>query len=92
MDADTDAVTSAEPRHPDAVAPERHWSIDAQGVRLHVHEWGDPTAPPLLLTHGMFDHGRGFDLLAPLLVAGGYRVLALDARAPTREHRWLRAL
>ena len=33
----------------------------------------------VLLCHGMFDHGRGFDLLAPLL-ADRFRVVAMDAR------------
>ena len=32
-----------------------------------MHEWGDPQATPILLCHGMFDHARGFDLLAPRL-------------------------
>lgn len=48
-------------------------------MRLHVSEWGNPEAPPVLLCHGMFDHGRGFDLLAPRL-ADRFWVLALDAR------------
>ena len=65
--------------YPDAVAPERGRWIESNGVRLRVHEWGDPTAPPLLLCHGMFDHSRGFDLLAPRL-ASHFHVLALDAR------------
>jgi pimeloyl-ACP methyl ester carboxylesterase len=49
------------------------------GVALNVLEWGDPQAPPLLLCHGMWDHGRSFALLAPLLTCR-YRVLAPDAR------------
>ena len=68
-----------EPSHPEAVAPERSRWITSNGVRLRVHEWGDPNATPILLCHGMFDHARGFDLLAPLL-AERYRVVALDAR------------
>jgi pimeloyl-ACP methyl ester carboxylesterase len=69
----------SEPRYPGAVAPERIRWIECNGVRLCVHEWGDPAAPPLLLCHGMFDHSRGFDLLAPRL-ASRFCVLALDAR------------
>ena len=68
-----------EPSHPEAVAPERSRWISSNGVRLRVHEWGDPQATPVLLCHGMFDHARGFDLLAPRL-AERFRVLALDAR------------
>lgn len=62
-----------------AVAPERRWRIDSLGVELCLSEWGDPAAAPVLLCHGMFDHGRGFDTLAPLLAAR-FRVVALDAR------------
>src|SRR5262245_1423325 len=68
-----------EPTYPGAVAPERTGTIESFGLRLHVSEWGDPAARPLVLTHGMFDHGRAFDLLAPLL-ATRFRVIALDAR------------
>jgi pimeloyl-ACP methyl ester carboxylesterase len=70
---------SAAPAYPGAVAPERAWSVDSHGVRLHLSEWGDPAAPPVLLCHGMFDHGLGFDTLAPL-VATRFRAIALDAR------------
>ncbi len=67
------------PSHPDAVAPERqHW-IDCRDVRLRVHEWGDPAAMPVLLSHGFIDHARGFDRLAPRL-AEHFRVIALDSR------------
>ena len=68
-----------EPRYPDAVAPERRSFFVSDGVRLRVDEWGDPAAPPLVLLHGAFDHGRGFDLLAPHL-ARRYRTLALTSR------------
>ncbi len=65
--------------YPNAVAPERERSLVSSGVRLHISEWGDPERPPVLLTHGMWDHGRGFDTLAPLL-AEHYRVRAGDGR------------
>lgn len=64
---------------PGAVEPERERFVESLGVRLHVVEWGDPAAPPLLLCHGFWDHVRGFATLAPLL-ATRYRVAALDAR------------
>jgi len=68
-----------EPTYPGAVAPERVRTIESLGLRLRLSEWGDPARPPLVLCHGMFDHGRGFDVLAPLL-AERFRVIALDAR------------
>jgi pimeloyl-ACP methyl ester carboxylesterase len=61
------------------VEPEREGFVESAGIRLHYLEWGDPTGEPLLLTHGMWDHARSFAVLGPLL-AGRYRVLALDAR------------
>ena len=67
------------PTYSGAVAPERSRDFDSRGFRLRVHEWGDPRGEPLVLCHGMWDHGRGFDLLAPWL-AERYRVVAIDAR------------
>ncbi|MEW6272125.1 MAG: alpha/beta hydrolase [Thermodesulfobacteriota bacterium] len=68
-----------EPTFAGAVPPERTRRFDSLGVALHLSEWGDPAAPPVVLLHGMFDNGRGFDLLAPLL-AERFRVIAIDAR------------
>jgi pimeloyl-ACP methyl ester carboxylesterase len=68
-----------EPGYPGAAAPERSRFFVARGMRLRVDEWGDPAAAPVVLLHGAFDHGRGFDLLAPLL-ATRFRVLALTSR------------
>ena len=69
----------SEPQYPGAVAPERQRFFATDGVRLRVDEWGDPSATPVVLLHGAFDHGRGFDLLAPLL-AERFHVLALTSR------------
>ena len=66
--------------HPGAVTPTRQRGVASYGVRLAVHEWGDESAPPLLLAHGGFDFGRTYDVVAPLLAAGGWRVVAWDAR------------
>jgi pimeloyl-ACP methyl ester carboxylesterase len=54
------------------------------GIGLRVHEWGDPSAAPLVLSHGFFDHGRGFELLAPRL-AERFRVVSYDARGHGRS-------
>ncbi len=66
--------------YPGAEAPDRSRFVRSLGLRIHLHEWGDPAAPPIVCTHGFADHGRGFDLLAPLLAHAGYRVIAVDAR------------
>jgi pimeloyl-ACP methyl ester carboxylesterase len=65
--------------YPGAVAPARERFVESLGLRLHVVEWGDAEAPPVLLTHGFYDHARSFDAFAPLL-ARRYRVIALDSR------------
>ena len=72
-------MSTSEPSYPGAVAPERSRDFESSGIRLRLHEWGDPDAAPVVLCHGMFDHGRGFDTLAPLL-AERFRVVAIDAR------------
>jgi pimeloyl-ACP methyl ester carboxylesterase len=68
-----------EPHISGAVPPERTHDVDSLGLRLRLLEWGDPEATPVVLTHGMWDHARSFAVFAPLL-AGRYRVVALDAR------------
>lgn len=62
-----------------AVAPDRFRWFETRGARLRTYEWGDPKATPVLAAHGFFDHGRGYDLLAPLL-AEKYHVISFDAR------------
>jgi pimeloyl-ACP methyl ester carboxylesterase len=65
---------------PGAQAPARRRTVDAHGIPIAVHEWGDPDAPPLALAHGGFDFARTFDVFAPLLAAHGWRVVAWDQR------------
>ena len=60
-------------------APEREHDLSPHGVRLRIHEWGDPEATPIVLSHGMFDHGRGFDAIAPLL-AEHFRLVSVTSR------------
>jgi pimeloyl-ACP methyl ester carboxylesterase len=70
--------------YPGAVPPERQRALSSLGLRLHVAEWGDPAAEPVLLLHGFYDHVHAFDLMAPLL-AERYRVVAYDARGHGRS-------
>ena len=74
------------PPYPGAVQPDRAHRVVSNGVALNVLEWGDPEAPPLLCTHGMWDHAHCFDLLAPLL-AERFRVFAMDARGHGESDR-----
>lgn len=65
---------------PGAERPARSYDLEVGGLRLRVHEWGDPDAPPMLLMHGGFDFARTFDGFAPRLAAGGWRVVSWDQR------------
>lgn len=66
--------------YPGARAPDRTRKVDAWGIGIAVHEWGDAEASPLLLAHGGFDFARTFDVFAPCLADGGWRVVAWDQR------------
>jgi len=66
--------------YPGARAPDRSRAFSSNGVRIAVYEWGEPDAPPIVLVHGGFDFARTFDVFAPLLAAGGYRVVSWDHR------------
>jgi lipase len=54
-------------------------------VRLHVHEWGDPAAPPLVCLHGVTGHGERFRRLAEERWGATRRVLAFDLRGHARS-------
>jgi pimeloyl-ACP methyl ester carboxylesterase len=73
-------ASDAPPSFPGARAPDRRRDVDVAGLRIAVWEWGDATAPPLLLAHGGFDFARTFDGFAPLLADGGWRVVSWDQR------------
>jgi len=65
---------------PGARGPDRVRGVDSYGVEISVKEWGESSAPPLLLAHGGFDFARTFDVFAPMLVDAGWRVVSWDQR------------
>jgi pimeloyl-ACP methyl ester carboxylesterase len=65
---------------PGAQAPARQYKVDAGGVRIAVHEWGNEAGQPLFLVHGGFDFARTYDVFAPKIAAAGWRVVAWDQR------------
>jgi pimeloyl-ACP methyl ester carboxylesterase len=67
-------------QYPGARRPDRQRWVDAGGLRLAAYEWGDPEGRPLLLAHGGFDFAGTFDVFAPLLAEGGWRVVSWDQR------------
>ena len=48
-------------------------------LRIHFRDWGNPTAPPLVIVHGLRDHSHSFDDLARGLL-DRHHVLAVDLR------------
>jgi pimeloyl-ACP methyl ester carboxylesterase len=54
--------------------------VSSSGLGIAVYEWGDEGAPPLMLAHGGFDFAGTFDVFAPMLADGGWRVVSWDHR------------
>lgn len=54
-------------------------SYVSQRLRLHYADWGNPTAPPLILVHGGRDHCRSWDWVAEEL-RDDWHVIAPDLR------------
>lgn len=50
-----------------------------------MHEWGEPSLPPLVCLHGVTGHGRRFRKLAEERLAHRYRVVAPDLRGHGRS-------
>ena len=59
-------------------SPTSHHFISKR-LRLHYVDWGNPTAPPLVLVHGGRDHCRNWDWVAADL-ARDWHVIAPDLR------------
>jgi pimeloyl-ACP methyl ester carboxylesterase len=60
--------------------PDRAELVAVNRTELRLWCWGDASAPPVLLLHGAYDHGRMFDDLAPRVAELGYHAIALDFR------------
>ncbi len=53
--------------------------VDANGLRFHYLEWGNPVNPPVLMLHGASQQGHSWDFIS-LPLSAEYHVLALDQR------------
>ena len=60
------------------IGPTSH-SYISQRLRLHYVDWGNPSAPPLILLHGGRDHSRNWDWVAREL-RHDWHVIAPDVR------------
>jgi lipase len=56
-------------------------------VRLHVREWGDPSAPAVVCVHGVQAFGGRFRRLGEERLADRYHVVAVDLRGHGRSGR-----
>jgi pimeloyl-ACP methyl ester carboxylesterase len=58
--------------------PESKW-VEANGLRLHYLDWGNPSAKPVLLLHGLQDCAALWQTFAAAM-ADRYHIVALDHR------------
>jgi pimeloyl-ACP methyl ester carboxylesterase len=69
--------------------------VDAAGTRWPTLSWGDPSAPPVLLVHGVTSNAGIWWRIAPAIATSGRHVVAVDMpghgrTAPAaRSHRFL---
>ncbi|HEY2072642.1 MAG TPA: alpha/beta hydrolase [Gaiellaceae bacterium] len=54
-------------------------------MRLHVHEWGDADAPPVVCLHGVTAHGERYKQLAEERWAKHFHLYAPDLRGHARS-------
>jgi pimeloyl-ACP methyl ester carboxylesterase len=64
--------------HREIIGPASSYYV-SQRLRLHYVDWGNESAPPLLLLHGGKDHARSWDWVARDL-RDDYHVIAPDLR------------
>ena len=74
------------PHSPDVRYVSRN--IVVNHLRLHLLEWGDPMAPPVILLHGGNQSAHSWDLVS-LHLADRYHVYALDQRGHG-DSEWVR--
>lgn len=53
--------------------------VNANGMRFHYLDWGDPSNPPMLLLHGFAQTCHSWDFVA-LSLSDRFHVIALDQR------------
>jgi pimeloyl-ACP methyl ester carboxylesterase len=58
------------------------------GIPFHTRSWGDPSAPPVLLVHGVTSSSGTWWRVGPALAAAGYHVVAPDLPGHGKTGRW----
>ena len=65
------------PFESDALPQDKY--VDANDMKFHYLEWGDPSSPPLMRLHGFAQTCHSWDFVA-LSLCDRYRVIVLDQR------------
>jgi pimeloyl-ACP methyl ester carboxylesterase len=63
-------------------------TVEAAGIPWSVLTWGDPSAPPLLLIHGVTASAAVWWRVGPALAVTGRRVIALDQAGHGMTGHW----
>ncbi|MFP5342435.1 MAG: alpha/beta fold hydrolase [Candidatus Limnocylindria bacterium] len=63
-------------------------TVPAAGIEWSALAWGDPSARPLLLIHGVTSSAAAWWRLGPALAAAGRRVVAMDLPGHGRTGQW----
>jgi pimeloyl-ACP methyl ester carboxylesterase len=63
-------------------------TVEAAGIPFNVLAWGDSSAPPVLLLHGVTSNARTWWRVGPAVAAAGYRVVAPDMPGHGRTGHW----
>ena len=72
------ATVSWEDAEPYVAHAEKSHFINVDGARIHYQEFGDPSAPPIILIHGYTASVYVWKTSAPLIADAGFRVIAVD--------------
>ena len=82
------AVAAVIDARPDAVDPGERKVTPAAGFPFSALAWGDPTARPTVLIHGVTASARIWWRVGPALAATGRRVVAPDLPGHGRTGHW----
>ena len=63
-------------------------AVDAAGIPWSALAWGDPSARPVLLIHGVTSSAAIWWRVGPAIAASGRRVIALDQAGHGRTGHW----
>lgn len=63
--------------------------LELDGLRIHYTEWGSPTAPPVVMLHGLNVQCHTWDPIARV-ISGDHHVIAMDMRGHG-DSDWSRA-